>query len=151
MKADRGTGALLRTHLMLALCLAGAAAFSGPGRAQAKTQPPLMAYNPASHHYYQAVEVPGGLTWQNAQQEAAKRTYFGARGYLVTLTDENEYNFLVSSLTPHEFWIGAYYDPRTARLEAGQSGWHWVTGEPWGFTKMGKEEPPKPDATPMVG
>lgn len=141
---------LNRAFVLLAVSAGAVLAFGRSGRAQGKAQP-LVAYNPANHHYYQSVEVPGGLTWQEAQQEAAKRTYFGAKGHLVTLTDEQEYNFLVTSLTPHEFWIGAYYDPRTAHLEIGQSGWHWVTGEQWGFSKFGKEEPPKPDATPLVG
>ena len=60
----------------------GAAA--GPGTAQ--SAPPVL--NPENGHWYQAVRVPGGITWDEARGAAEQRALAGYRGHLVTLTSD---------------------------------------------------------------
>jgi hypothetical protein len=120
--------------------LAALAAVRGAAQ-QAAPAPGLMAYNPANKHYYQAVAVPGGLTWMEAHQAAGKRTYMGVRGHLLTITSEAEQKFITSSFWPLEYLIGAYQDHRVPDYKEPAGGWRWVTGEPWGYTCWYEGEP----------
>jgi hypothetical protein len=79
--------------------------------------------NNANGHYYEMVPAPsGGISWLVARDAAAQRTYKGLVGYLVTITSQDENNFVVyNSGLKHYAWIGA--------SDAVQEGiWRWVTG-----------------------
>ena len=66
-------------------------------------------------HRYQFVGDPtAGITWREAQQDAAGRCYEGKRGYLASINSEDEQIFALASLhhvkryTPDsKAWIGA--------------------------------------------
>ena len=74
---------------------------------------------PSTGHAYEYVEADD-ITWQEAREAASERTYNGKQGYLVTITSEEEQEF-VQSLTTEHAWIGA--------SDAAQEGtWRWVTG-----------------------
>ena len=92
-------------------------------------------------HWYQAVPAATYFTWSAADAEAQAKG-----GYLVTITDASEANFIrglitstpgvVRSLSGTNIgpWIGAVKDPAT--LQFG-----WCTGEPWSYTEWAAGEP----------
>ncbi|WP_299016267.1 T9SS type B sorting domain-containing protein [uncultured Polaribacter sp.] len=76
-------------------------------------------YLPATDHFYEFVSNEG-ITWQNAKIAAENRTYFGRKGYLATLTSEEEANFAGKQVSGAG-WIGGS-DEETEGV------WKWVTG-----------------------
>jgi gliding motility-associated-like protein len=77
-------------------------------------------HNPFNNHYYQLVNHGSPIAWTAARDAAAASTYFGLQGYLVTITESNENNF-IKSLINSNVWMGAS-DAHTERT------WRWVTG-----------------------
>lgn len=61
-------------------------------------------------HFYKYVEFPSGdntSTWATAYKEAKKSVFEGLKGYLATITSENEEKYLYSSLGGNlQAWIG---------------------------------------------
>lgn len=61
-------------------------------------------------HFYKYVEFPSGdntSTWATAYKEAKKSVFEGLKGYLATITSENEEKYLYSSLgCDLQAWIG---------------------------------------------
>ena len=100
--------------------------------------PGIVIYNPKNHHYYQSFH--GDCTWEDAYKKASSHTFNGVKGYLASVTSQDEYDFLVNSLFVYDYWIGGYRD--TTQLKAPPDfGWRWATGEPWGFTNWNDNEP----------
>jgi len=96
-------------------------------------------------HWYEEVSVPGGITWADANAAAT------ATGrYLATITSEAENSFVydlarirselwhVGSGRTSGPWLGGYQSPDDG---APNENWHWVTGEPWGYTNWLVGEP----------
>ncbi|MGQ4554504.1 PKD domain-containing protein [Halobellus sp. GM3] len=76
-------------------------------------------YNPETGRYYEFVE-DDGITWFDARDAAAERDHFGLPGYLATVTESAENDFIADKLAG-QGWIGA--------SDSGDEGeWHWVTG-----------------------
>ncbi|MBI5383119.1 MAG: hypothetical protein HZA90_00375 [Verrucomicrobia bacterium] len=98
-------------------------------------------------HFYQAFLVSTGITWQAAWDAA---TAMG--GYLATPTDAAENDFVFSLVSGDDaFW---FLRPNTANgigpwlggfQAAGAAepggGWHWVTGEAFGYANWGPGQP----------
>jgi hypothetical protein len=83
-----------RTKVMsVALCAACV-----PGAASAA---PVL--NPANNHSYEF--IAGGFTWQEALAAAAARTFNGQQGYLVTITSQQESDFIFGNVTTAGFWM----------------------------------------------
>ncbi|AUC16354.1 hypothetical protein BTO06_14875 [Tenacibaculum sp. SZ-18] len=76
-------------------------------------------YLPSTQHYYEFVSDIG-VSWSQARDLAENRTYFGLRGYLVTITSADEANF-VGEQSNGAGWIGG-----TDQETEGE--WKWVTG-----------------------
>ena len=72
-------------------------------------------------HYYEYVS--GIPTWGEANAAASARTFYGLKGYLLTITSEEE-NAFVTSILPEEIsaWMGALDD------RSGDHKWYWATG-----------------------
>ena len=92
-----------------------------------------LAYYPATGHYYEAVKVPQGITWDAAYTNAINRG-----GYLCTVTNDSENTFVASLVD------GSYYSdvsvnndilgPWLGGFRHANSGtWQWVTGEPFNY------------------
>jgi hypothetical protein len=98
-----------------------------------------LVYNPTTGHWYERVDTDA--TWVEAKAAAEARTYAGMHGYLATITSEAEYQWIVANLggaLTLDHWLGGYRD-----LDSGSefTGWHWVTGETWSYTKWFPGEP----------
>jgi FG-GAP-like repeat/Lectin C-type domain len=119
-----------------------AAVPSGPASPPQFPWPPV--YNPANGHWYQEVEVPGGIAWQGANRAAQADFFVGLTGHLATMTSGEENQFMLNNL-PHavqgNWWLGAYQDTTAADAREPAGGWRWVTGEPWAFTNWQVGEP----------
>lgn len=90
-------------------------------------------------HYYERVEAPQ-ITWPEAREAAERQRFLGATGHLATATSpaENEFiatNFMDISST---CWLGGFQAPGSPEP---RGGWHWVTGEAWGYSHWASGEP----------
>jgi len=74
---------------------------------------------PLTGHYYEFVP-DFGITWTDAKIAAENRTYFGLKGYLATLTSQQESN-LAGKQSTGAGWIGGS-DAETEGV------WKWMTG-----------------------
>ncbi len=83
-------------------------------------------------HFYEYIKnVVNGqetaITWANAKAAAENRNYFGRQGYLVTITDQEENNF-VTEKAQGLGWIGAEDIQRKSGQPRNTGDWRWVTG-----------------------
>jgi hypothetical protein len=120
--------------LFIGLLLGGA---HTPAKAQ-------LVANPANGHYYEAVSIPAGISWLNARDADAGRTYLGRKGHLVTITSSAEEQFVVTNLpgpVTGNYWLGGYQDRTAPDYSEPAGGWRWVTGEPWSYTNWGPGQP----------
>ncbi len=72
-------------------------------------------------HFYEYVNTP--VEWIEAKAAASAKTYYGLKGYLATVTSENEKDFIlsISDGTEQALWLGG-------SDEAIPDTWKWVTG-----------------------
>jgi len=97
-------------------------------------------------HYYEAVLVPEGISW-----DAANTTAEAKGGHLVTITSEAENEFVYNLVAGDDrYWIvttSPYvhgpllggYQPEGSPEPAG--GWTWITGEPFSYTNWVTDQP----------
>ena len=123
--------------LVMTLCL-------GRGRADS----PVLRWS-GNGHYYQFVD--SWLSWTDAKADAE-----AAGGYLVTITSQDEQQFIVREfvtpyMTPYTklCWIGLYQDHAPyPGAWAPDEHWHWVTGEPVVYTNWRQAGPKEPNDSP---
>jgi hypothetical protein len=99
------------------------------------------AYN---GHIYKEYFVPGGISWTDAKAAAESLTFLNMKGHLVTITNEVEYQFLLSKFTAvfgGGCWLGGYQDTNAPDYAEPGGGWRWVTGEKWSYTRWNTGEP----------
>ncbi len=109
----------------------------------------------ANNHWYEAVYMPGNITWT-----AAKAATEARGGYLATATSVEENSFIFSLINDLKFWIN--YDPWKASLGpliggyyVGPPGtmnpdnWAWTSGEPWEYKNWAAGEPNLNDETAL--
>ena len=87
-------------------------------------------------HQYTVVSAPA-LTWDEAS--SAVEAMFGTGWYLATITSLQEQSFIASlALSESEYWLGGSQPPLAVPAD---SGWVWVTGEPFAFANWAPGEP----------
>lgn len=79
---------------------------------------PVLASR-ATGHYYEFV-ADSGACWPAARAAAAGRTYQGMRGYLATITTQEE-QALLANRRSRPYWLGA-------TDQAAEGEWRWQTG-----------------------
>jgi hypothetical protein len=90
----------------------------------------IIAASPG--HAYQFIAAPN-ITWEQARIDAATLSWEGHAGYLATIDNAGEYQFIVDRLFPHAYPDVTYLGGR--RTAPGE--WRWVTG-PRGAADGGK-------------
>jgi hypothetical protein len=117
---------------------------------------------PDNGHFYDAVEVPGGISWHDAETAAESRTHEGVRGHLATIASAEEASFIEKNFpqafqqgappltdecrrsTTSEntcdlpYWLGGFQAPGNTTPD---EGWQWVTGEPFEYEQWDPDEP----------
>lgn len=93
--------------------------------------------NPVNGHYYELIGDPS-MTWSQARDIAAGRSFMGMQGYLATITSFAEQGFVNANFTGYDLWIGGYQLNDQSDRDVG---WQWVTGEPWAYTNWDGGEP----------
>lgn len=81
-------------------------------------------------HYYEPIATPNGISWDNARIAAAAMTFLSTSGHLATLTSAGEDTF-VAALNPNYYILGGSQSLTALTFD---TGWSWVTGEPWVYT-----------------
>lgn len=95
-------------------------------------------------HYYEAISVDGGITWDEAKSQAESLSYLGVQGHLATITSQAENDFIYNLIHPdlsgvyRRYWLGGF-QPDGSPEPAGN--WQWVTGETWSYTNWRDWEP----------
>ena len=99
----------------------------------------IYDYNADNGHYYLAVNNP--VAWTTARDNASAATYMGMKGYLATVTSEEENNYLTSMIQMNT-WLGGTCQPSyltgldlningtptTSLYAGGQARYFWATG-----------------------
>jgi gliding motility-associated-like protein len=90
---------------------------------------------PYNGHFYEFVSTP--VTYTVAKSAANARSYFGLQGYLVTIADSFENNYVFQKLSA-DAWMGAADEfseinsatgtTTYANQTAAEGNWYWVTG-----------------------
>lgn len=94
-------------------------------------------------HFYERVDTPAPLTWFEARDGAAARSFMGEQGYLATVTSQAEQDALfallggIDALSHH--YLGGVQAPDGAEPAGG---WQWITGEAWIYTNWGSTGEP---------
>ena len=86
-------------------------------------------------HWYECFSFGG--TWGDANDAAILKEYNGMYGHLATITSPEENEF-ANGVCTGAAWLGGY---QTAGSDEPSSGWTWVTGESWSYSKWGQGEP----------
>lgn len=60
-------------------------------------------YNPVNNHFYRYIS--GVVTYSKAKTDASNTSYKGKQGYLVTITSQNENDFISTNTTGNNIWI----------------------------------------------
>ncbi len=97
------------------------------GSIQVTNTPDPRKINPANQHQYQLLD--NSYSWQDARDDCAVRG-----GYLATIQDSAEDQFIYQLIPSDSIWLGA-----TDENEEGI--WTWVTGEPWMYTNWADNQP----------
>ena len=128
-------------HRLRLLCLLGLVLLlAGGKRAEA-----VPVYSSITGHYYEA--VTGALTWTQARDAAAARTYLGIHGHLTTITTDGEQTFVAANFATASsgltgvYWLGGYQDKNALDFSEPAGGFRWVTGETWQYTAWSPGEP----------
>jgi hypothetical protein len=86
-------------------------------------------------HIYMAVNVPGGISWPEANARAVR---ISEHSHLVTIQSQAENDFVNSLITTPSAWIGGI---QRIGATAPHERWRWATGEPLTFLNWSAGEP----------
>jgi hypothetical protein len=91
-------------------------------------------------HWYEVMPTPGTNTWAESRAHAESLTWLCLSGHLVTITSQEEQDFLYGYFgNSLDGWMGGYQDPWDWPVP--DENWHWVTGETWSYTNWAGSEP----------
>jgi len=115
-----GTQAAVDAALASMLISTGSSVGAFTINAQATVAVTNNYYYSPNNHYYQYVPQ-AAITWTQALNDAGQKILNGATGYLVTITSEDENDFIKYNVNASDIWIAA--------SDAGNEGvWTWRAG-----------------------
>lgn len=101
-------------------------------------------YWPGNGHYYELILDQDSKPWMDANLDAQIRSYSGINGYLATISDAAENNFIFNMMLNNYAFNGSVYIGGFQGIEVSEppfdSGWNWVSGEPWAFTNWANDD-----------
>ena len=128
-------------HLAKLGCIAGVIALAS---AMSSAAPVRFS---ANGHWYEIVSDE--MTWGEAREAAAQRTYRGRAGHLATISSDEENIFIFDTLIRPSglaSYIGGFQPPGSPEPDGG---WRWVTDEPFAYShwnpRLGGVFPPEPN------
>jgi hypothetical protein len=135
---ERGFGIVLGVIAVAALAMLGWRVLHGT--AQDETRPfPVVSSTAVieapTGHAYQYIAAPDG-TWADARDAAAHLTWNGHKGYLATIDDAAERQFIIETVFSREYPDVTYLGGR----QTAPGAWRWVTG-PDAAADSGKGKP----------
>jgi len=92
-------------------------------------------------HYYDVIDVSGGIAWAGARAAAEATSYLGANGHLVSVTTAGENGFLTDTFGGDGLenrWLGLFQPIGSAEPDRG---WTWVNGESFSYNNWWPGEP----------
>ncbi len=100
-------------------------------------------FNAGNGHYYELHTFTDNwrLNWSEAKEFAENSTFNGAQGYLATVTDQSEDDFLWNILGAEGSYLGAFDESKLINGQWQHQAWHWVTNEPFNYTNWLPGEP----------
>ncbi len=101
-------------------------------------------FNAGNGHYYELHTFTDDwrLNWSEAKEFAENLTFKGAQGYLATVTDQSEDDFLWNVLGAEGSFLGAYDESQEVNGQLQHNAvWKWVTNEPFSYTNWLPGEP----------
>ena len=96
-------------------------------------------------HYYEAIHMPQGISW-----DAANTAAIASGGYLATIHSAAENEFVFGLIADPIYWrphlMNSYLGPwlggyQSANAATPNTSWNWVTDEPWDWTNWCASEP----------
>lgn len=93
-----------------------------------------IIYNYENNHYYKFIKADN-IDWNKAKEEAEKEEFLGHKGYLATVTSEQE-NIICNLFSSTVFWLGGFFENNI---------WKWVSGE--NFSSYSNWMPGQPDGS----
>lgn len=97
---------------------------------------------PFNGHYYDAITVLTGISWNDAKNKVSQFTYKNMKGHLAVISSSEENTFVFQNLAAQSaasaLWLGGYQDPVTAVTS---ENWNWVTGETPSYFNWSPGEP----------
>jgi len=84
-------------------------------------------------HWYELID--SSIDWNDARLQAELLSYESMRGHLVSITSQEENNWIWLNLgSPTGYFIGG-------TDSANEGDWEWITGETWSFQNWNSGEP----------
>ena len=132
--------------LMERVVVTGLVFLLGPTVMQLCAEPiELKVSDGGNGHFYDLI-LEVGRSWPDSQASAQSMVFRGIPGHLATLTFQAENDFIEANF-PNDFdgtswvWLGGFQDTSAPDFAEPDSGWRWITGEPWDFTNWHAGEP----------
>ena len=75
-------------------------------------------------HAYKYIAAPN-LTWDQARRQAMRQSFHGQQGYLATINDKTEFDFLMAKVFPDTTVTNVTY---LGGRQTAPGEWRWVTG-----------------------
>jgi len=90
-------------------------------------------------HWYEAICVPGGISWTDARDSAPSIL---PGGYLASITSEEENRFVLSMIGDDKYWSDGERGPWLGGTDEETEGiWQWLSGEPWSYSSWMPGQP----------
>ena len=99
-----------------------------------------QVYFAGTGHYYEAVKVPSGITWSDANAAA-----IASGGYLASILSSDENDFVFSLVNDPSFFTGISVNgdrlgPWLGGINTG-SGWGWTNGDTFSYSNWHSGQP----------